>query len=234
MSWGPNVVDTPALLVVREVCVRCDVCCVDCVYLKWNVETSFFVSLWGRLYILIVRFLCLFMPFKFEREVSVKKGTFPRMWTLLFQWNTLKLQPKLQTLFVWEGRWPQVARPLSARRCQFAILLYFLGLQRTSSDSTLWLFTYRPSESCHCMTDIIGWRILIGWVAIKKGVGKMPSGEFVLQGSGAKGRPVTRKGKSLRLPGAGCHTSVFFVRWMPCYMFKLVVMCPKPQNLQSS
>lgn len=133
-----------------------------------KLSTSFFVSLRAWLYVLIVRFHCLFVPFKFAREVLVKNGTFPRMWTELLQWNTLKLQPKLQTLSVWEGRWPQVARPLSTCRCQFAILLYFLGLQRTSSDSTLWFLRCSQTESCHCMTDIIGWRIFIGWVAIKK------------------------------------------------------------------
>lgn len=71
--------------------------------------------------------------------------------------------------------------------------------------------------------QIIGWRIFIGRGLNKKTV-------FVEQGSDAKWRPVTRKGKSLCLPGAGCRASVLYDRWMSGYMFRLVMMGPKPQN----
>lgn len=84
----------------------------DCVYLKWNIQTehqflhvsvrhlcvNVCLFLWGRLYMLIVHFHCLFMHLECTWEVSVKSGNFPCMWTLFSQWNTLEFKAELNNI----------------------------------------------------------------------------------------------------------------------------------------
>lgn len=60
-------------------------------------------------------------------ETLAKREKFPCMWTLFLQWKPWNFSSNLTAFLVWEGLWPQMARPLSRFGSLFAVLQDFLG-----------------------------------------------------------------------------------------------------------